>query len=52
MNELDRVVRNALEQADGGGEFHDTSDFHERDTEYRPAIGFTFDPLLDRRVER
>lgn len=50
MNELDRVVRNALEQAGGGGEFHDTSGFHERDPEYRPAIGFTTDIWLDRRA--
>ncbi|WIA95816.1 hypothetical protein [Curtobacterium sp. MCBA15_004] len=46
MNELDRVIRNVLDQT-GGGEFHDTSGFHERDTEWRPTIGFTTAPWLD-----
>ena len=48
-NELDRVIRNALEQSGGfGGEFHDTSGFHER-SEPWPQIGFTSDIWFDRK---
>lgn len=47
-NQITPVLVRVLNSAGpGGGEFHDTSGFHERDTEYRPAIGFTYDPWLD-----
>jgi len=45
------IVATAVSRS-GGGEFHDTSGFHERDTSWRPTIGFTFDPYLDRGGER
>lgn len=47
--QLGPVLANVLTNTGAaGGEFHDTSGFHERDTEYRPTIGFTYDPWLDR----
>jgi hypothetical protein len=46
------IVTTAVNRFGGGGEFHDTSGFHERDTSWHPTIGFTFDPYLDRGGER
>jgi hypothetical protein len=44
MNELARVVKRELEDATGGGDFHDLGGFHELrgEHEYTPrGVGFT-----------
>ncbi|ROS63890.1 hypothetical protein EDF42_2144 [Curtobacterium sp. PhB172] len=49
---LQRQQARAETRFGAGGEFHDTSGFHERDTSWHPTIGFTFDPYLDRGGKR
>jgi hypothetical protein len=49
---LSPIVTTAVNRFGAGGEFHDTSGFHERDTSWHPTIGFTFDPYLDRGGKR
>ena len=48
-NQIAPILVSILNNSGAGGEFHDTSGFHERDTEPRTTIGFTYDPWLDRR---